>query len=328
MLGEFVRLLRRDGADGTCSVYLISALTSLEANTTTLSIEPYFLSLLGNHSLLGTVAIVTNVSARTYIANPVADLSQIAYAVGKPPMTKILDVFGRAEGIALAAAIYSFGFLLTASAQSPLGFIIARGVSALGGQGLQLAQQIIVAGSSLATVSLAPTDNLDADTTTLTNRGLITSTITLPWLVTTWLGPPLGAWFDSHGERGYRSAYATFGILLPVVAAVLVGTLLLEWRKVKLGNIRTMVAKADLGPIESELLREEVAKRRVWSNKRGTTWKELDIVGLLALTTGCGLVLLPLTLAARRPDRWADRAFPRPSDELSLMLVKQSGSGR
>lgn len=62
MRGGFVPLFQGNGADYAYSVYLISALTSLEANTTTLSIEPYFLSLLGNHSLLGTVAIVTNVS--------------------------------------------------------------------------------------------------------------------------------------------------------------------------------------------------------------------------------------------------------------------------
>lgn len=59
------------------------------------------------------------------------------------------------------------------------------------------------------------------DTTTLSNRGLITSTISLPWLVTTWIGPPIGAWFQRRGEPGYRIAYAAFGILLPVVAGVL-----------------------------------------------------------------------------------------------------------
>jgi hypothetical protein len=34
---------------------------------------------------------------------------QIAFAVGKAPMAKILDVFGRAEGISIAAAFYTLG---------------------------------------------------------------------------------------------------------------------------------------------------------------------------------------------------------------------------
>ena len=35
------------------------------------------------------------------------------------------------------------------------------------------------------------------------------------------MGPPIGAWFQRRGEPGYRTAYAAFGILLPVVAGVL-----------------------------------------------------------------------------------------------------------
>lgn len=43
--------------------------------------------------------------------------------------------------------------------------------------------------------------------------------------------------------------------------------------------------------------------------KLGKVWRDLDVVGLVALTLGCGLVLLPLSLAARRPESWADREF-------------------
>jgi hypothetical protein len=43
-----------------CRVYLISALISLEGNTTP-TIEPYFLSLLGEHSMLSSVVIVMSV---------------------------------------------------------------------------------------------------------------------------------------------------------------------------------------------------------------------------------------------------------------------------
>ncbi|GAA6063114.1 hypothetical protein JCM10212_002636 [Sporobolomyces blumeae] len=316
-------------------LYLISTLISLEGNTTP-TIEPYFLSLLGEHSMLSSVVIVTS----------------ITFAVGKPPFTKILDVFGRAEGVCLAAALYSLGYLLTAFATDVKVFVFARALAALGAQGIQLAQQIIV-----------------ADTTTLSNRGLITSTVSLPWLVTTWIGPPLGAAFQRHGPIGYRLAYATFGILLPLLATVLFCTLWLEWRKIKRKALKegrtpstrdlgigvstraawksartasTVVADhaviehiVDRSPLainprlEAQTLglgaagcrrdrrlshaadaaANELSKRKRWRmtiwDKAGELWKDLDAVGLVALTVGCGAFLLPFTLAMKAPDSWA-----------------------
>ncbi|SGY13458.1 BQ5605_C010g05871 [Microbotryum silenes-dioicae] len=286
-------------------VYLISTLTSLEGQTTP-TIEPYFLSLLGSHSLLSSVVIITS----------------IAFAVGLTPTTKILDVFGRAEGVALAATIYSLGYFLTAAATSPTVYIVARAFSALGGQGLQLAQQIIV-----------------ADTTTLSNRGLITSTISLPWLVTTWIGPALAQVFLSFGEKGYRAAYASFGLLLPLVSAVLFCTLMLEWRRIKkeaalVGRSPSTMSlgvgigtrKDKMREVEAGRMINPSSKRRLsrgvldqFNNSRrkrrdtsawgkiAEVWKNLDVVGLTALTLGCTLFLLPLTLAAQRPESWNDR---------------------
>ncbi|KAM0745775.1 MFS general substrate transporter [Meredithblackwellia eburnea MCA 4105] len=278
-------------------VYLISTLMSLEYNTTP-TIEPFLLSSLNAHSLLGAVAIVTN----------------IAHAVGKPPMTKILDVYGRAEGCTLAAGLYFVGYMLTATAKSPWVFIVARAIATLGGQGIQLAQQIIV-----------------ADTTTLTNRALITSTISLPWLVTTWLGPPLGAFFLSRGLVAYRIAYGIFGTLLPLVSGVLICTLLYEWKKAKkrLLRRRSMLfgngRRADGAPGSSRstpsrrighreesdnpddvIVKEWERGAFSWSHRTKTIWRDLDVVGLASLTVGCILVLLPLTLAAKRPQSWAD----------------------
>ncbi|KAI5480517.1 hypothetical protein MNV49_000670 [Pseudohyphozyma bogoriensis] len=256
-------------------VYLISIFLSLEGNTTP-TVEPYFLSLLNSHSLLGAVSIVTS----------------IAHAVGKPPLTKILDVFGRAEGIALSAVFYSVGYILTATAKDVRVYVAARAISSLGGQGLQMGQQIIV-----------------ADTTTLTNRGLITSTISLPWIATTWLGPPLGSWFQSLGEVGYRSAYGVFGVLIPLISSVLIGTLWFEWRKArKIIKTRWMVrerrpSEASVNPVAVE---EVKAAGGGWRRKSAEVWQALDIVGLLCLTVGCSLVLLPLTLAAQRPAAWKD----------------------
>jgi MFS family permease len=74
------------------AIYLITLFTSL-SSTTTPAVEPFLLSLFGAHSYISSIAIVTS----------------IAFAVCKPPMAKILDVFGRAEGLAVSAILYGIG---------------------------------------------------------------------------------------------------------------------------------------------------------------------------------------------------------------------------
>lgn len=200
-------------------------------------------------------------------------------------MSKILDVFGRAEGVLLSAIIYFFGFLITATAQNAEIFVIARSMSAFAGQGLQLAQQIII-----------------ADTTTLANRGLFTSTISVPWLVTTFIGPPIGAWCQSQGEIGYRAIYFVFAILTPLASMMLVVSLAVEWRSVKMkynAELRDRERGAEVGVRWVDKSKAESA----WVVKSFRTsarrvWTDLDVVGLLTLTVGCSLVLLPLSLAA------------------------------
>lgn len=63
-------------------------------------------------------------------------------------------MFGRAEGVCLAASLYSLGYLLTACATDVKVFVVARALAALGGQGIQLAQQIIVAGTFRSLVAI------------------------------------------------------------------------------------------------------------------------------------------------------------------------------
>lgn len=258
-------------------MYLISALTSLELNTTP-TVEPYFVSYLGSHSSLSTLVIVVSV----------------AFAVGKPPFAKILDVFGRAEGIALAALLFALGYLMAACSTSIPMFLVAKALAALGAQGIQLAQQIIV-----------------ADTTTLTNRGLITSTISLPWLVTTWIGPPIGAMFQSLGPTGYRTCYALFGILLPLVSGLLVLTLFAQWKRTKRLDARllvaTVVGRPEMVQVESGKVQPVEQPHVAWAGKARTVWAELDVFGLVALTAGCICLLVPFTIAQQRPAAFSDR---------------------
>ncbi|KAA1093150.1 hypothetical protein PGT21_026735 [Puccinia graminis f. sp. tritici] len=262
------------------AMYILSTITSTENNSLPL-IEPYFLSLFGHHSSLATVGIMTN----------------IAFAVGKPPMSKIMDVFGRAEGVLVAIILYLVGALLTASSTGVIQYGIARTAAALGSQGLQLSQMIIV-----------------ADTSSLTSRALLTSTITSPWIFTTWIGPVFGSWFLSKGAYGYRAIYLVFGLAVPLCASWLVLVLWLEWRKLNSEASRPS-RRISLPTSDHD---QEDQPGGIWSppnsphavlygSRSSSTslwseaWEQLDSVGLVLLTLGFGLLLLPLTWSVKEP---------------------------
>ncbi|MBW0477071.1 hypothetical protein O181_016786 [Austropuccinia psidii MF-1] len=272
------------------SMYILSAITSTENNSLPL-IEPYFLSLFNSHSALSTIGIMTNISL----------------AIGKPPMSKIMDVFGRSEGIVVAMILYSFGSILTSSSTNVVQYGIARMASALGSQGLQLAQLIIV-----------------ADTSSLEWRALLTSTITSPWLLTTWIGPIFASWFLSMGEMGYRVIYLIFGFTVPLCAFSMVLVLSREWKMITT-TLSHNLSQDHSSPSTSSqeltinyhsqsqtssfdsLIIQALKQRHHQSNTFWSqAWSQLDIVGLLLLTISCGMLLLPLTWRVVGAESWFD----------------------
>lgn len=237
-------------------------------------------------------------------------------------MSKIMDVFGRAEGVLVAILLYligesshnhppqktlgeilmvrniSVGAILTASSTGVVQYGIARTAAALGSQGLQLSQMIIV-----------------ADTSSLTSRALLTSTITLPWILTTWIGPAFGSWFLSKGPFGYRAIYLVFGFAVPLCAGWLALVLWLEWRKLnsEVGRRPPITALPTPDHARDDQCQDlwsppnsphpalhyprSSSTTSLWSE----TWEQLDSVGLLLLTLGFGLLLLPLTWSVKEP---------------------------
>ena len=259
-------------------IYLITLFTSL-SSTTTPAVEPFLLSSFGGHAYISSIAIITS----------------IAYAVCKPPMAKILDVFGRSEGLAVSAVLYGIGFLLVACSNGIVSFGAARVIGSAGAQGINLAQQVVV-----------------ADITSLASRALALSTIFLPWLVTPWIGPPIGQWFKDQGETGFRAAYACFGILVPLSCVFLLIVL-------RSGYHRVLALSSSGAPLldafKDDGFEVDADATLVWqprntSDLAAEALAELDVAGILYLMVGCTLLLLPLSLAASSPRSWHDPAYP------------------
>ncbi|WAQ88421.1 hypothetical protein PtA15_9A548 [Puccinia triticina] len=111
---------------------------------------------------------------------------------------------------------------------------------------------------------------------------LLTSTITSPWLLTTWIGPVLGAWFLSKGASRYRTIYLVFGIAVPVCASLLV---LVLWLEIALSSDRD--PEDHLGGVWYPILyNSHFSSTRL----RYEAWEQLDSVGLVLLPAACRLL--------------------------------------
>ena len=169
------------------------------------------------------------------------------------------------------------------------------------------------------------------DTSSLSNRALLTSTISLPWLATIWIGPPIGAAFKNIGPLGYRLVYALFGVLVPLLCVPLIGALWWHYRALRCRHLRHHRQRrmSETGvqndvPVSGRPRRLSVSSAisskfesddqfyAAWATEdlatlARQTWHQLDVTGLSLFTASCLLLLLPFSLAATRPESWLDR---------------------
>jgi fucose permease len=88
-------------AELTPSIFLVYFVNSMQQQTTG-QFLPYVTSAFSSHSLIPVIGIVSN----------------IVTGVMKPPLAKILDVFGRFEGLTISLVCQLLGLVLMASCTS------------------------------------------------------------------------------------------------------------------------------------------------------------------------------------------------------------------
>jgi MFS family permease len=190
-------------------------------------------------------------------------------AVIKPPIGKIADVFGRFESFTLTIFLYTIGYIQQAGANSVKTYASAQIFWAAGFNGLQILQQIFV-----------------ADTTDLLNRALFSTLFDVPFLWTVWAGPEVGA--SILAGPGWRWGYGIWAIILPVCFIPLAASLWMNQRRAK--KLGFELPSPFHGYSAWEVLKN--------------LWYDLDLFGLLLLTAGISLILLPLTLAPNASGEW------------------------
>jgi MFS family permease len=187
-------------------------------------------------------------------------------------MAKIADVFGQLEAFSFSILLYVLGYVQMACSQNVQTFTSAQLFYAAGFTGLQILQQIFI-----------------ADTTNLLNRALCSTLPNLPFLLTVWVGPIIGGALVT--VSGWRWAYGMWALILPVTFVPLALTLFFHGRR----------------PRENtEVLPETSRPARGLLQAAKHLFFDLDVGGIILLTTALGLILVPLTLVTTVSGRWSN----------------------
>ncbi|KAG6862553.1 hypothetical protein C0995_000101 [Termitomyces sp. Mi166 len=228
---------------------LAAYIYSLDGSTTYTYLS-YAASAFEDHTLISTIQVAQS----------------IIIAVGKPVIAKVADVTSRGLAYTVVLIFYVVGYIVIASSkniQTVAGGIILYAI------GLQLLTQIII-----------------ADITTLKWRGLVSSLISMPFIINAFIGANVSASVIKHA--GWRWGYGMFAILIPVSLLPLIITLLWAENKAR---------KLGITP-----KRDNSAKGHFKQILDGAD--RLDLPGLVLIGTAVALILLPLTLSSSAKGGW------------------------
>ncbi|TQV90613.1 hypothetical protein V2A60_008291 [Cordyceps javanica] len=228
-------------------------------------VEPYVTSSFKKHSAMSAAHVVINITR----------------IIAFPVIAKLSDVFGRAEMFTFAIMSQTLSYILFATSHNIGSYFTAGLFDAIGSTGFGLTQQVFI-----------------ADSTNLINRAFWS---TLPETITTipalYLGSIMGQSFLTH--TGWRWAYGTWAIVVPIVSIPLIGTVIVLQRRAKAQGLLTPGAEMEGEARVSKL-------KRVYR----LLWTEIDFPGLLLLVAGMSLILIPLSLTGSlNPGRWKEGSF-------------------
>ncbi|KAJ4165459.1 hypothetical protein LMH87_007091 [Akanthomyces muscarius] len=221
------------------------------AEVVTRTLNPFVTSSFGKHSTSAAVNI----------------LSSIIGGLTKLPLAKILDTWGRPQGLALMLLIWCLGYIMTACARTIETYAAALVFSAVGSQGVSYCVTVFI-----------------ADTSSLKNRALMLAFATSPYIITTPISGFIGK--RIYKDAGWRWGFGLWAIVMPIIVLPLCFVFLWNQRKARRQGV--------LEPSNTKITARSVYNYLV----------EIDIVGLLLLAGGWALFLLPFSLYSYQPQQW------------------------
>jgi len=216
------------------------------------------------------LAFVTSSFAAHSMVSTVSVVGSVINAVIKPPMAKLADVFGRLEAFCLCILFYILGMIQMAASNNVGTFASAQIFYSAGNTGLQILQQIFI-----------------ADTTDLGYRALFSTLPDLPFLATTWFGSIITTRIMAD-TGSWRWVYGMWAIIVPATFLPLGLSLFINARRAKKMGLSVPHTTLKGGPVKV----------------LGNLWRDLDVGGILLLTAGFSLILIPCTIANTTGGGW------------------------
>ena len=211
---------------------------------------------------------VTSAFAQHSLTPTVGILSSVIGGVTNLTIAKVLDVFGRPQGYLFCIVLATVGLIMMTACNNVEAYAAAQVLYTVGNNGIQYSLSVFV-----------------ADTSSLRNRGLMQAFAGSPNLITCWLAGPISSGYLTG--PGWRWCFGTFTILVPVVTLPLFGFLLYNYSKAK---------KQGLVPKRDSHL-------TAWQSFLYHS-REFDAVGLILLSGGVALFLLPFNLYTLQAKQW------------------------
>ncbi|KAL9588680.1 MAG: hypothetical protein Q9203_002505 [Teloschistes exilis] len=228
----------------------------------------YFVEGMLSGTAAALVPYVTSAFALHSLIPTVGILSAVIGGVTNLTLAKILDVFGRPQGYLFSIFIAIVGLIMMAACNNVEAYAAAQVFYTVGNNGLQYSLSVFV-----------------ADTSSLRNRGLMQAFASSPNLITCWLAGPISSGYLKG--PGWRWCFGTFAILVPAITLPLFGLLLVNYFKAK---------KLDLVPNRDSM-------RSPWQSFVYYC-REFDALGLILLSGGVALFLLPFNLYTLQAKGW------------------------
>ncbi|VUC22206.1 unnamed protein product [Clonostachys rosea] len=230
----------------------------------------YFVEGMLSASLVALTPYVTSNFALHSLTPTVSILSSVIGGVTNLTLAKILDVFGRPQGYLFCVVLATAGLIMMAACNNVESYAAAQVFQTVGNNGIQYSLTVLI-----------------ADTSTLRNRGLVQSIASSPNLITGWLAGPIASGFLALGPEGWRWAFGMFTIMVPAITLPLSGLFLKNYFKAK--KLGLVQSKEDHGNAFQSFI---------------YYCRQFDAVGLLLISAGVALFLLPFNLYTLQARGW------------------------
>ncbi|KAF7554640.1 hypothetical protein G7Z17_g2785 [Cylindrodendrum hubeiense] len=180
---------------------------------------------------------------------------------------KIMDTWGRPQTLVITMLIWTIGFILMAACPTVEAYVAAQVFSVTGAQGVSYCMTVFI-----------------SDTSSLVNRPLMLAFATSPYIVTTWIGGPMAE--SIIGGIGFRWGFGVWTMVIPIVVSPLAILFFINGRKAEKQGLIT-------------------PRKPTISVKAALDWCiEADLFGIIILTAGITLFLLPMSIYSRQPEGW------------------------